>query len=147
MRGRGFSQLLILLVGLLILGILGSAYYFSQTKQILPSPSALPDGDYRSSPSVTPYQTAIPTSSSDENCQLTSCHGLEVSCGYSTLKACTAIYALGDRCRQFAKCEAVEGECQLIKDEKFNSCKACVENCVKKYPKDGIKQFDCESKC
>ncbi len=135
MRGRGFSQILILLGGLLILGILGSAYYFSQTKQTFPSPSA------------TPYQTATPSPKLDENCQPTSCHGLDISCGPDGPKVCTTSYSLGDRCRQFAKCGKVKGECQLIKDEKFDICKTCVENCVKKYPKDGIKQFDCESKC
>ena len=147
MRGRGFSQILILLGGLLVFGLLGSAYYFSQTRQNLPPPSALPGGNDGSSPFATPYQTATPLPKIDENCQPTSCHGLDISCGSDGPKACTAIYALGDRCRQFAKCGEVDSKCQLIKEEKFETCKACVENCVKKYPKDGIKQFDCESKC
>lgn len=147
MRGKGFSQILILLGGLLILGILGGAYYFSQVKQTLPSPSALPGGNYKSSPSATPYQTSTPLPNLDESCQPTSCHGLDITCGNDGPKACTAMYALGDRCRQFARCQVVDGDCQLVKDEEFETCESCVENCVKQYQKDGIKQFDCESKC
>lgn len=145
MTQKGFAHILVFLI--LVAGIGIGTYYILQTRQELPSPSALPGKDYKSSPSATPYQTTIPLPKLDENCQFTSCHGLDISCGSDGPKACTASYALGDRCRQFAKCQVVDGECQIVKDEKFAICKACVENCVKRNPKNGIKQFDCESKC
>jgi len=81
-----------------------------------------------------------------EQCGMENCHGLDMSCALiKGPQACTAIYKTGDFCRVYAKCEMVEGQCRLIKEDKFDICVACLENCAKdsltKYPP------ECEEKC
>ncbi len=80
-------------------------------------------------------------------CGRENCHGLDIKCGSHPAEICTAMYALGDKCLQYAKCGLVDGNCQFQANEAFNSCKACVDDCLKKNPDDSIKAFDCEAKC
>ncbi len=77
-------------------------------------------------------------------CGMENCHGLDIKCGPNIPDACTAIYKLGDFCRQFASCEIINGECQLVKSTEFDECKACVDECDK--PTE-LKAFDCELDC
>jgi hypothetical protein len=56
-------------------------------------------------------------------------------------------YRLGDKCRQYARCDTTGGSCSLVTDPKFASCKACVEQCSARAGSDGTSVFDCEAKC
>ncbi|MCD4782049.1 MAG: hypothetical protein K8S27_16110 [Candidatus Omnitrophica bacterium] len=78
-------------------------------------------------------------------CGIENCHGLDISCGPNVPEVCTAMYALGDFCRQFAQCQTVEGRCQLVPSVQFQSCKSCVQNCMD--AKDPMRAFACESHC
>lgn len=79
-------------------------------------------------------------------CGIENCHGMDIVCGSNPAEICTMIYMLGDKCRQYASCGMVHGECAPILSEEFNICKACVENCITTHG-DGIEVFNCESKC
>jgi len=119
------SKLLLLILFFLIIGLA----FFLITKNY---PSKLPQ--------------KIPSISS-EKCGIENCHGLEITCGPNIPKTCTFEYQLGDRCREFAKCEIIEGKCQLVKSQKFTDCKICVENCLKKHQNNQEELFRCEEKC
>ena len=78
-------------------------------------------------------------------CGIEQCHGLDITCGSNVPDACTAMYQLGDFCREYFSCTAVSGSCQPVVSAKFNECKACVEGC--EGSGDPITSFDCESTC
>jgi hypothetical protein len=80
-------------------------------------------------------------------CERENCHGLDVKCGANPPEVCTAMYALGDRCLQYAQCGLVGDECQVIANQKFDKCRNCAENCSEKYQSDPVKMFECEGKC
>jgi hypothetical protein len=80
-------------------------------------------------------------------CMMQGCHGLDVTCGEKAPPMCTEIYMLGDRCRNLAKCEIVDGNCVLSAGEQFSRCKACSEKCNADNALDSMKAFDCESRC
>src|SRR3989338_8429018 len=52
-------------------------------------------------------------------CGFQNCNGLDLSCGFNVPKICNSIYRIGDNCRQYASCQIVDGECNLVKDSKF----------------------------
>lgn len=79
-----------------------------------------------------------------DDCQITSCHGLDITCGADAPQMCTMEYRLGDFCREFATCKTVQGECQFIESDTFSSCKSCVESCTQSDP---IDAFACEDIC
>lgn len=83
---------------------------------------------------------------SSQKCGIESCHGLEITCGPNIPDVCTMIYQFGDRCRQYASCGKVNGECQLVQSAKFDECKSCVEKCLRDF-QDVIEASECESKC
>lgn len=80
-------------------------------------------------------------------CGMENCHGLDITCGPNVPDVCTEIYMAGDNCRQYVSCQIVDGGCQLIKTQRFNDCKSCVEKCSVDFEDDQIKFFECESKC
>lgn len=80
-------------------------------------------------------------------CAMENCHGLEITCGPNVAEVCDMMYLAGDNCRQYASCQVVSGKCQLVKNEKFNQCKSCVEKCSTDFKDDQVKFFECESKC
>lgn len=84
------------------------------------------------------------TPTPSDNCQITSCHGLDITCGMQGPQMCTMEYRLGDFCREFASCQTVQGECQFVETEQFKSCKSCVESCTQEDPLDA---FACEDLC
>lgn len=64
--------------------------------------------DTKPVPPVTPIATAsVPSGSS---CGITSCHGLDLACGANPPEVCTMEYRLGDKCRQYARCDSSGGE-------------------------------------
>lgn len=82
-----------------------------------------------------------------KRCGMENCHGLDITCGPNIPKFCTEEYMLGDNCRQYAKCEIINGKCQLVKSEKFELCKSCVETCAEDFRDDVMEIFKCESGC
>lgn len=84
---------------------------------------------------------------SSEKCGIEYCHGLEITCGPNVPDACTELYAFGDRCRQFATCQSIDGECQLATGEEFENCESCVEECSQYFGEGVDKAFECESRC
>jgi len=80
-------------------------------------------------------------------CGIEGCHGLDITCGPNVPEICTLEYAAGDNCRQYASCQIVDGNCQLVTTQKFNGCKSCVEKCKQYFKDDQINFFQCESKC
>ncbi|MFH1126888.1 MAG: hypothetical protein V1718_02145 [archaeon] len=83
----------------------------------------------------------------ETRCGIENCHGTDITCGPDVPDACTMEYAFGDRCRQYAICTMIDGECRLLKNEKFDACKSCAEKCETKYKDDISKTFECESTC
>jgi hypothetical protein len=100
------------------------------------------------SPQATPVPVnpavTVPVGSS---CGLTTCHGLDLACGPDFPQVCTMEYRLGDKCRQFVRCDSSGGSCNLVTDPKYTSCKSCVEQCTAKVGSDGTSAFECEAKC
>lgn len=86
-----------------------------------------------------------PSSTTADNCGITSCHGLDIQCGEDIPEVCTEEYQLGDFCRQFAKCEVVNGNCQLAENPTFASCKSCMQKCQQS--SESMDAFDCEDTC
>ena len=86
-----------------------------------------------------------PQGREEEQCRIQNCHGLDIQCGLSRPMACTAMYQLGDFCRQFAECQTVDGECRFVSNDIFAHCKACIQDC--ELNKAEINPFVCEVKC
>ena len=82
-----------------------------------------------------------------QRCGIENCHGLDIICGENVPDECTAIYKFGDRCRQYVKCEIVDGECILVEGREFKECKLCVQKCQEAFKDDIIESFRCESQC
>ena len=80
-------------------------------------------------------------------CSLETCHGLDIKCGSNPADICTAMYQLGDKCIQYAKCGIQNNKCQEIENPQFSQCKFCVLKCIDNNKNDNTKQFDCENKC
>ena len=80
------------------------------------------------------------------DCGIANCHGLDIECG-KPVEMCPGMYQIGDGCRQFAKCEIVNGQCQQVDSLEFNVCKSCVQKCEKDFADNPEKAFICESKC
>lgn len=72
-----------------------------------------------------------------EKCGIEQCHGLDITCGPNIPEACNDSHHTGDNCRKFVSCEIINRECKLVKDERFDACKSCVEKCEADY-KTGI---------
>ncbi|HEX3002343.1 MAG TPA: hypothetical protein VHN82_08265 [Methanoregula sp.] len=127
---RGISLICLVLLAAAI-GIAGCASLSPGTKVVPPLPP-------------TTSATGSPGSSS---CGITSCHGLDLACGTNAPEICTMEYRLGDKCRQYARCDTTGGSCSLVTDPKFASCKACVEQCAAQETADPAAAFSCEAKC
>jgi hypothetical protein len=56
-------------------------------------------------------------------------------------------YRIGDKCRQYARCDTSGGSCSLVIEPKFTACKACVEHCQIQAGADGLAAMNCEEKC
>ncbi|MFA6525079.1 MAG: hypothetical protein WCT33_02275 [Patescibacteria group bacterium] len=83
----------------------------------------------------------------NSNCALETCHGLNIKCGANPPEACTMMYAIGDKCLQYAECGIQNGECQPIQNSQFTQCASCVQNCIDTFADDNIGLFECESNC
>jgi len=85
--------------------------------------------------------------SGSTDCAIENCHGMDIECGPNPPDACTEIYMLGDKCRQYAKCGVQDGVCRQIEDAQFTQCKSCVQACADAHQDDNIGVFECESEC
>ena len=83
----------------------------------------------------------------EELCGIENCHGVDIACGSNIPNNCNFMYDLGDFCRQYARCEMIDGSCQFIKNETFDLCKSCVEQCAQRFKQDPTEAFNCESQC
>jgi hypothetical protein len=88
--------------------------------------------------------TVPTTPAGSSSCGFTSCHGLDLACGNNPPQVCTALYQLGDKCRQLAYCSDAGGSCTLVRTAAFDTCKSCVEQCG---GADATEQFTCEEQC
>jgi hypothetical protein len=92
----------------------------------------------------------VPTASSGpggltgNSCGFTTCHGPDLACGPNPPQVCTAVYTLGDKCRQYASCDSSGGSCRLITTPQYDSCLACIKKCG---GADATEIFTCEEKC
>jgi len=92
-------------------------------------------------PPVFPVVTTVTPSST---CGFTSCHGLNLACGPNPPEICTAVYQVGDKCRQYAYCSNTGGTCSLVTTPRFSSCRSCIEKCGGGDPAEIL---SCEEKC
>lgn len=75
-------------------------------------------------------------------CGITSCHGLDLSCGGEVPLVCTEMYQLGDFCREYFNCSYVNGSCGAVSSIPFVMCKGCVRVCEAE-----ADPWACESVC
>ncbi|OGG02427.1 hypothetical protein A2Z33_05200 [Candidatus Gottesmanbacteria bacterium RBG_16_52_11] len=122
-----------ILSGIILLMLAGLAVYFWNNYQI--TVTERPDKPIR-----------LPSQISGQ-CGIENCHGLDITCGPEVPEACTAMYAAGDNCRQFASCRKTGNSCQVVLSPEFNDCKSCVEKCERESKDSQIDFFQCESKC
>jgi len=102
-------------------------------------------GNVKSTPVPT---TSLPAVTPDASaCGITTCHGLDLACGANAPQVCTMEYRLGDKCRQYARCDSSGGSCTLVTDPQFTACKSCVEQCAAKSGSNGQAAFECEATC
>jgi len=99
------------------------------------------------SPKTCTFPGSLTGTTDVQKCEVENCHGLDIKCGPNPPQMCTEMYALGDKCLQYAKCGVSNGQCQQIENAQFTQCKTCAQNCEKDNPNDPMKAFDCESKC
>ena len=87
------------------------------------------------------------TQESKQKCGMENCHGLDITCGSNVPELCTLVYQFGDNCRQYASCEIIDGQCQLVTSNKFYECKSCVEKCIEGFEDNDTGLFRCENGC
>jgi hypothetical protein len=100
-------------------------------------PSITPTGE-------TPVAETTPAPTLSPVCEFTSCHGPDLACGPNPPQACTAIYQLGDKCRQYAFCSKANDTCQLVTTPQFDACRSCIGKCGGADPAEIL---SCEEKC
>jgi hypothetical protein len=141
-----------LLIIILLSGLFLSGCQFKSAGQPSDNTAVPPTGGFKVLPPRTP-EPGAPTSTAevnepappkDEKCGLENCHGLEISCGTNVPEMCTEMYQLGDFCRQYAVCETIGGQCQMVPNENFDKCKSCVAECE---DLGGEPAFECEAEC
>lgn len=91
-----------------------------------------------------PVTTVLAESPAPSGCGFSTCHGLDLACSPDAPQMCTMEYHIGDKCRQYARCEAGSGGCRLVTEPEFAACRACVEQCQTEA---GPAAFSCEEKC
>jgi len=99
-----------------------------------------------------PVPTTVPATSPPDTplpliCGFTTCHGLNLACGTIVPQVCTMEYRIGDRCRDFARCDTSGGTCALVISPKYTACKACAERCQIQAGPNSMAALTCEEKC
>ena len=80
-------------------------------------------------------------------CSLMNCHGADFECGPNPPEMCTAMYELGDACRQYASCEVVDGNCRLAANPLLDKCISCTNYCNLQHWTNPDKAFACQENC
>ena len=93
---------------------------------------------------ATPPQPMPPVTAA---CGIENCHGMDITCGPNPAEMCDMMYALGDKCRQYAQCSVVNGACTQVSNPAFDTCKSCVERCQQQFTDDQMGLWECEGKC
>jgi|GEM_PF-1565729 len=137
-KPRSSPLVLYIVIGILGSTLAGSAIYFFAVYQ----PS---------------HNDTSPTDDTDNttetDCGVQECHGMNLTCGSNVAEMCTEIYQIGDRCRQYASCEVVNGTCTFEQESNnyFDQCKSCVEQCEIYYDNsiqaNSDNLFLCEENC
>jgi len=141
------KKIIYVLVGIWILAVVGVGWaYFKESQGtrgggVVPEPPAVTEPGI-----VTKAPVEVPIENGDDRCGMVDCHGMDIICGSGAAGVCTMEYQIGDKCRQFAQCGLVDGDCQLIESSEFESCKACVEKCIADFG-DSSEVFECEANC
>jgi hypothetical protein len=105
--------------------------------------TTIPGGTATPAPTV-PAASPTPDLST---CGFTTCHGTDLICGLNAPQICTMEYQIGDKCRQYARCDTTGGSCTLVTTQQFVSCKACADNCQIQAGPDSLAAMTCEEKC
>lgn len=106
------------------------------------------DGKATPTPVPAPVTTiSLPETPGPSTCGFTTCHGSDLACGTNSPDVCTMEYRIGDRCRQYARCDTSGGGCTLVISPRFTACKACAERCQIQAGPDSLAAFSCEEKC
>jgi hypothetical protein len=100
-------------------------------------PPASPTGE-------TPVAETTPAPTLSPICEFTSCHGPDLACGPNPPEVCTAVYQLGDKCRQYAFCSRANDTCHLVTTPQFDTCRSCIGKCGGADPAEILL---CEEKC
>ncbi|HII38458.1 TPA: hypothetical protein HA318_00440, partial [Candidatus Micrarchaeota archaeon] len=131
--------------------ILGAKCFLVKNNGAIADPltyAPLPGSDvFTNDFSATTCSPSTPYNPFEPKCELETCHGLEITCGPNPPDACTAMYGVGDRCLQYARCAVQDRTCRQVEDARFNRCKECAENCVTRYAGDPSDLFACEGNC
>lgn len=134
------KSLLLLAISVLFVFTVGVVTFFAMNSSLFYTPNT-PNAPYYPEPRFGGKQ---------DSCQLLSCHGADVQCGVQEGPLqCDMMYQIGDGCRQHARCQMVEGDCTLIKEDFFDTCVSCVEKCEEIFAgsDDPSEIFSCESSC
>jgi hypothetical protein len=91
--------------------------------------------------------TVLADTPAPATCGFTTCHGSDLACSTNVPEVCTMEYRIGDRCRQYARCDTSIGSCTLVISTKFTTCKACAERCQIQAGPDSLAAMTCEEKC
>jgi len=121
--------------------ISAKCFFVDNRKNIMSIRTYTPEiGD--DSPEIFSAKTCTPGA-----CILETCHGLDITCGSNPPDVCTAMYMVGDKCLQYAKCGVQNGICGPGENTSFTRCKTCVQKCVNENKDNSEKLFECESTC
>jgi len=103
-----------------------------------PTPTPLPS----TVPTIVPADTPV------SYCGFTTCHGSDLACSMDAPQICTEEYRVGDKCRQYARCDTSSGGCTLVvTSEKYATCKACADRCQIQAGANSQAAVTCEEKC
>jgi len=103
-----------------------------------PTPTPLPS----------PVPTIVPADTPVSYCGFTTCHGSDLACSMDAPQICTADYRVGDKCRQYARCDTSSGGCTLVvTSQKYTTCKACADRCQIQAGANSQAAATCEEKC
>ena len=130
-----------------VLSVSALIVVFAVTLLVAGCTSASHSGNANVTRGTTPVSPGNPVSTA---CGFTSCHGLDLACGNHVPEACTMLYQMGDKCRQYAQCTSgsgSDGGCSLVTSPEFASCRACVQQCSRSAGRDPQQAFACEEKC
>jgi hypothetical protein len=125
----------------IFLVVLAAVLFSAGCTSVFPGATATPTPLPPPTPAVVTADTPL------SYCGFTTCHGADLTCGISAPQVCTMEYHIGDRCRQYARCDTGGGSCTLVITPRYTSCRACAERCQVQAGPDNLAALSCEEKC